>query len=113
MHHPWASQSHKRQSSTLYTDTYITNQRSLLHYLIEKARLEFNDAYANEVEGPELQAYEEITAQQIEKLWFLDTYDTILLDNGQHIVLQGEQVLKNRELITQELQEAFKNPPRL
>ena len=77
MHHHRAM--HQRQSLTVYTEAYITNQRRLLHYLIEKARLEYNEAYANEVEGPELQAYEEIMAQQIEKLWFLDTYNTICL----------------------------------
>ena len=65
--------------------------------------MEFNDAYANDVEGPELQAYEEIMAQHIEKLWFLNTFNIILHDNGQQIVLQGEQVLKNRELISQEI----------
>ena len=104
MYHPRASPSHERQSSTLYTHQYITNQRALLHYLIEKARMEFNDAYANDVEGPELQAYEETMAQHIEKLWFLDTFNTILQDNGQHIVLQGDQARKNRELMAHELE---------
>ena len=98
---------HQRQSLTVYTEAYITNQRSLLHYLIEKARLEYNDAYANDVDGPELQAYEEVTAQQIEKLWFLDTYNTILQDNGQHIVLQGDQATKNRELMAREIQKTW------
>ena len=73
-----------------------------MNALIEKARMEHINAHSNGAKGPELEAFEDIAAKQIEKLWFLDNFDTILLDNGQHVVLEGEHAVWNKELATRD-----------
>ena len=73
-----------------------------MNALIEKARMEHINAHSNGAKGPELEAFEDIAAKQIEKLWFLDNFDTILLDNGQHVVLEGEHAVWNKDLATRD-----------
>ena len=73
-----------------------------MNALIEKARMEHFNAHSNGAKGPELEAFEDIAAKQIEKLWFLDNFDTILLDNGQHVVLEGEHAVWNKDLATRD-----------
>ena len=93
----------KRDDPT--TVGFVANHRRMLNKLLEVTEWEYIKALAQNVTDPELSSLQDNMLRQSEKLWYMDVFETIVLDAKpetmlpeRHVQMSEEQVARNNYL---------------